>query len=264
MVATGPVGRLPSVRMHRRLLTLVLATGFAVTPAAVGGAVAAEPPTLPLAGIVIAIDPGHNGGNASHPTAIHRKVFVGNGRKACNTVGTTTRSGYAEHRFTFAVAKRVKARLEALGAIVYLTRTTDRGVGPCVDVRGKFGKKVHARLLVSIHADGSTTSHRGFVVMKPGLVRGYTDDILASSARLAKAMRGGLVKAGLSIANYYARRGIKTRTDLGTLNMSDVPAVMVELGNMKNAGDARRMTTRSGRSRYATGLVAGIRAYLGR
>ncbi len=225
---------------------------------------APEDTPLPLAGIVIALDPGHNGGNASHPGAIRRQVFIGNGRKACNTVGTTTRSRYAEHRFTFNVAKRVKSRLEALGATVYLTRTTDTGVGPCVNVRGRFGRKVHARLLVSIHADGSGASHRGFVVMKPGRVPGYTDDILASSSALALAMRTGLVGSGLKIANYYATSGIKRRTDLGTLNMSDVPAVMVELGNMKNASDAKRMTTTTGRAQYARGLVAGIRAYLGR
>ena len=46
--------------------------------------------------------------------------------------------------------------------------------------------------------------------------------------------------------------------------MSDVPVVMVELGNMKNASDARRMTSPSGRAQYARGLVAGIRAYLER
>jgi N-acetylmuramoyl-L-alanine amidase len=100
--------------------------------------------------------------------------------------------------------------------------------------------------------------------MRPGLIRGYTDDIVTRSARLARALRTGLVGAGLPIANYYASHGIVTRTDLGTLNMSDVPAVMVELGNMKNPGDAARMRSAGGRDRYAKGLVAGIRVYLGR
>jgi len=219
---------------------------------------------LPLSGVVIAVDPGHNGGNAAHRTAISRLVWVGNGRKACNTVGTSTVSGYSEHRFTFAVALRVKARLEALGATVYLTRTSDTGVGPCVDVRGKFGAKVHALLTVSIHGNGSSSWHRGFFVMKPGFIRGYTDDIVGRSATLARAIRTGLVGAGLPVANYYATSGIRTRTDLGTLNMSDVPVVMVELGNMKNGGDATRMKSWSGRDRYAAGLVGGIRIYLGR
>jgi len=100
--------------------------------------------------------------------------------------------------------------------------------------------------------------------MRPGLVEGYTDDIHARSARLARALRAGLLDAGLPIANYYTDTGIRQRIDLGTLNLSDVPVVMLELGNMKNASDARRMTSRAGRDRYARGVVAGIRRYLNR
>jgi hypothetical protein len=43
---------------------------------------------------------------------------------------------------------------------------------------------------------------------------------------------------------YYAN-GLKTRR-LGTLNCSDVPVVEIEMGNMKNAGDAARMSSRTG------------------
>jgi N-acetylmuramoyl-L-alanine amidase len=218
----------------------------------------------PLTGVVIALDPGHNGGNASHTAEISKLVWIGNRYKPCNQVGTSTRSGYPEHAFNFDVALRVKAGLESLGAKVYLTRPSDTGVGPCVDVRGKFGESVHANLTVSIHGDGSSTSHRGFFVMRPGYVKGYTDDILAASGVLAKAMRNGLIDAGLPVANYYATDGLVTRTDLGTLNWSDVPIVMIELGNMKNATDATRMTTRTGRTQYANGIVFGIRRYLGR
>jgi N-acetylmuramoyl-L-alanine amidase len=39
---------------------------------------------------------------------------------------------------------------------------------------------------------------------------------------------------------------------------------MVELGNMKNSTDATRMKLASGRDRYAAGLVAGIRLFLGK
>lgn len=218
----------------------------------------------PLSGVVIALDPGHNGGNATHTAQISRLVWIGNRYKPCNQVGTSTRSGYPEHAFNFDVSLRVKARLEDLGAVVYMTRTTDTGVGPCVDVRGRFGEKVHARLSVSIHGDGASSAYRGFFVMRPGLVRGYTDDILTQSAILAKALRAGLLDAGLTTANYYATNGLISRTDLGTLNWSDVPIAMIELGNMKNATDAARMTTRSGRSQYASGIVLGIRRYLGR
>jgi N-acetylmuramoyl-L-alanine amidase len=101
-------------------------------------------------------------------------------------------------------------------------------------------------------------------VMKPGYVRGYTDDILTRSSSLATAVRRGLVLGGLPVGNYYGVNGIISRTDLGTLNMSDVPVVMVEMGNMKNSADAARMTSSTGRDRYAAGLVQGIRIFLGK
>jgi N-acetylmuramoyl-L-alanine amidase len=37
---------------------------------------------------------------------------------------------------------------------------------------------------------------------------------------------------------------------------------MVELGNMRNAADARCMTSKGCRGRYADGLASGIRRYL--
>jgi N-acetylmuramoyl-L-alanine amidase len=239
------------------LLAGVLAAGSAA-------GVRADDVVPPLAGVTIAIDPGHNGGNATHVAQISRLVWSGIAWKPCNTVGTRTASGYAEHRFNFVIALRVKASLEALGAVVHLTRTTDTGVGPCVDVRGRFGADVGADLTVSIHANGSASSHRGFFVMRPGLVDGYTDDIVAGSRRLASSLRAGLLAAGVPIANYYTTTGIKVRRDLATFNLSDVPVVMVELGNMRNAGDARRMTSITGRTRYAAGITEGIRRYLGR
>lgn len=221
-------------------------------------------PPLPLSGVVIALDPGHNGGNASNASQIATPVWIGTAWKPCNKVGTSTSAGYPEHAFTFDVALRVKASLEYFGATVFMTRTTDTGVGPCIDVRGRFGESVGADVAVSIHGDGSTSGHRGFFVMRPGLVTGFTDDILERSRTLANAMRDGLVAAGLPVANYYAVNGLVARTDLGTLNWSDVPIVMIELGNMKNASDAARMTSRTGRTQYANGIVTGIRRYLGR
>jgi N-acetylmuramoyl-L-alanine amidase len=244
-----------------RALAVVATLTLALGPV---GAAATRAIGLPLSGLTIAVDPGHDGGNATHPGTISQLVWIGNRWKACDTVGTSTRAGYPEHRFTYLVALRVKARLEALGATVYLSRTSDTGVGPCIDTRGRFGARVHAALEVSIHGDGAPSTDHGFFVMRPGLVPGYTNDILVRSGSLATSIRAGLVATGFGVANYYATNGIKARTDLGTLNMADVPTVMVELGNMKNGADAARMTSSTGRDRYAAGLVAGIRRFLGR
>ena len=62
---------------------------------------------------VIALDPGHNGANWSHPAIIGRLVNVLTEWKACDTVGAQTDAGYPEHAFTFDVAKRLARLLRA-------------------------------------------------------------------------------------------------------------------------------------------------------
>ena len=93
---------------------------------------------------------------------------------------------------------------------------------------------------------------------------GWTHDIFRSSRRLATDLRSALRAGGFARANYIAGGdGLDVRGDLGTLNLSDVPTAMVELGNMRNAREARRMTSATGRAAYAAALVAGVRRYLG-
>jgi N-acetylmuramoyl-L-alanine amidase len=217
----------------------------------------------PLAGRVVAIDPGHQLGNSRHRAQINRLVWVGL-RKPCNTTGTATNAGFPEATFTWRVATALRDRLEALGATVRMTRTANstRLWGPCVDVRGRFGARVHADVEISLHGDGAASSTHGFFVIRPGRLRGYTDDILAASRTTAIAVHGGLVRAGFRASTAYGGDGYDVRRDLGTLNMADVPTVMVELGNMRNAGDARCMTSSRCRGRYAGGLATGLRAYL--
>lgn len=220
----------------------------------------------PLAGRLVVLDPGHQLGNHLHLSKINRLVPAGGSRKPCNTTGTATNGGYPEATFTWQVATRVKARLERLGATVRLTRTanSEKLWGPCVDVRGRAGNKAHADLKLSIHGDGSLTAGaRGFHVITPADRRPWTHDIYATSYRLALDTRAALRRQGLPVANYIAGGdGLDVRSDLGTLNLSDVPTVMVELGNMRNSRDARRMTSRTGRETYVDGLVAGVVQYL--
>ena len=224
---------------------------------------AARADTVPLAGRVVAIDPGHQLGNSRFPSRINRKVWVGLW-KPCNTTGTATNGGYPEATFAWQVSRRLQARLEALGATVRMTRTTNSldDWGPCVDVRGRFGAKVGADLEVSLHGDGAAASTRGFFVIRPGLRAGYTDDVRRPSRVLANRLRSGLVGAGFPVSTAYGGDGMDVRRDLGTLNMADVPTAMVELGNMRNAADARCMTSAACRDRYARGLADGVRSYL--
>jgi N-acetylmuramoyl-L-alanine amidase len=222
---------------------------------------------LPLRGLTIALDPGHQLGNSRHPRETNRQVPAGGFRKPCNSTGTATDSGVPEATVNFRLSLAVKRRLEALGARVPMTRTTNSANrwGPCVDARGRFGERVGALLMVSLHADGASTPGRGFHVIAPTRRKPWTTDIATASLRLAKILRGSLTRSGVPRSNYTAGgTGLDVRSDLGTLNLSDVPVAMIEVGNMRNAADARRMTGSNGQARYANAVVRGIRTYLGR
>jgi N-acetylmuramoyl-L-alanine amidase len=220
--------------------------------------------TLPLAGRVVVIDAGHQLGNHNFPVKISQLVPAGGFRKPCNTTGTATNGGYPEATFAMAVSRLVRHRLSDLGAQVVMTRTRNRQDlwGPCVDVRGRAGNSAEADLKLSIHADGSPTG-RGFHVIAPTDRLQWTHDIYGASRRLAIGVRAALRERGFTCANYTAGGdGLDFRGDLATLNLSDVPTVMVELGNMRSRADARLMTSSEGRHRYAAALVSAIRGQL--
>ncbi len=250
----------------------VLPRFFEVPPRGTGpgGSPSAVPPPVagtpgPLQGVRIVLDPGHQLGNRSFPAEINRQVPAGGFTKACNTTGTSTDSGFPEATFSWRVSQALRHRLQGLGAHVVLTRTENSATtwGPCIDVRGRFGQRHHADLAVSIHGDGAAATQRGFHVIVPVGRAPWTRDIAAPSLRLGKALRAGLVAGGLPRSTYVSG-ALDQRSDLGTLNMSDVPIAMVELGNMRNRADAELMSSARGQDRYAAGLVAGLRHYLGR
>lgn len=218
-----------------------------------------------LTGKTIVIDPGHQLGNSTHPTGINRLVDGGGFQKACNSTGTATDAGFPESTLSWDVAQALRSQLHAEGATVVLTRSTNSvdAWGPCVDVRGRVGNRVHADAAISIHGDGADPSYRGFFVIMPGRRPGWTDDIYRSSHELGVDVHAGLTTAGAVVANNYGGTGFSVRTDLGTLNWSDVPIVMVELGNMRNAGDSAHMTSPAYRTTvYARGLALGITKYV--
>ncbi|QBI20733.1 N-acetylmuramoyl-L-alanine amidase [Egibacter rhizosphaerae] len=216
----------------------------------------------PLDGAVVAIDPGHNGGNADHPEEIQQPVDAGGLTKQCNTVGAVTDDGYTEARFNWDLSRVVRDELEDEGAEVHLTREDNEGWGPCIDERGAFAGEVGADLLVSIHADGAPAQAHGFHVIHPDAVEGHTEHIVEPSAILAAHIRDAFLDAGREPATYVGEHGLVQRDDLGTLNRSDVPAVLVEVGNMGNPDDAATLASESGRAELADALVSGIEAHL--
>ena len=220
-------------------------------------------PAALLAGKIVAVDPGHNGGNAGDTAYIDVPIFNGRTEESCDTTGTETDSGYTEATFNFHVAGYLAADLRALGAKVVLTRTTNTGVGPCVTQRAAIGNDAHADVAVSIHADGGPASGRGFAVLEP-VADGPNDAIVKPSLGLAADVRAAFMAGGVEpVSDYYGTDGLQPRDDLAGLNLSTVPKVMVECANMRNAADAALLVTPAFQQRVAEALTQAISRFVG-
>ena len=213
-------------------------------------------PKKMLAGKTIVIDPGHS--NGQHLT---NKVPDGRGgSKICNTSGTATNSGYPEHTANWEVALILQTELQEKGATVHLTKKDDHADKVCVDRRGQIPNEKHADAFLSIHANGSQSSApHGFFVMvsNPPLNSAQGEP----SRKLARAVSEGLRGAGLTPSTIFGADPAP-RSDLATLNFAKVPAVMVELGEMRNPQDAQRLSSPQGQQQYASGLAKGIISFL--
>ncbi|MEP6665357.1 MAG: N-acetylmuramoyl-L-alanine amidase [Nocardioidaceae bacterium] len=252
------------VTQRFRVCLLALFASAVLLAPGLGHLTPAEASATSLTGRVVVIDPGHNGGNASHPAIVNRTVYAGNGYyKPCNTVGTATNTGYSEHALNWNVAKRVRAILVARGATVVMTRPSDTGVGPCINKRAAIGNDYLASAVVSIHADGGPSTGRGFHVIQPGTSLAGSA-MVGASHRLALKLRASFkAESGFPYATYTAGGdGLATRRDLGGLNLSRRPAVFIECANMRNATDARILKSDAGRARIARSIADGITAFL--
>lgn len=237
--------------------TTMIAPPTTAVPASTSTQPASTVPDLPLAGISLAIDPGHNGRNAEHAEEIGRLVDIGNGTKPCNTTGTASTDGYPESTFTWEVASVLRTMLTELGADVIMTRNDNDGWGPCITERAAIGNR--ADVAVSIHADGADAGERGFHVIHPAVLDGFTDDIAAESRRLAELLVEEMGHGTeLPMSTYAGSGGLSERSDLGGLNLSDVPVVFLEAGNMKNQDDMTVLADASGRDSIARAVSSAI------
>ena len=69
--------------------------------------------------------------------------------------------------------------------------------------------------------------------------------------------------AGATPSNYIGNQLLISR-DTTSLNFSNVPTTTIEVGNMRNAQEARRMSSSAGQRQYADWLFAGIERFFAR
>ncbi len=216
----------------------------------------------PLVGRVVGIDPGHNGLNGTAPQIIDQPVWNGREEEACDTTGTATDSGYSEAQFNFNVATYLRTDLMAEGAQVVMTRPDNAGIGPCVTTRAAILNDAHVDVAIDIHADGGPAGGRGFTVLEP-VADGPNDGVIASSDAFGTLLRNMFqAVTGMPLSDYDGVDGLQPRDDLAGLNLTTVPKVLIETGNMRNATDAALLVTPAFQQSAAAAMTQAITAFL--
>ena len=262
-VAAVAVAALAAAGVDGTIGSHLSASPAARTPRTTEMAAVASAP-LPLAGKIVGIDPGHNGLNYAYPGYLTQQIWNGREWEDCDTTGTETNGGYTEALFNFRVAGYLRADLIRDGAKVVMTRNNNSGHGFCVTTRSFIINKAHANVAVDIHADGAPSWGRGFAILEP-VADGPNDKVIASSARLGADIRAAmLARTPMPVSNYDGTNGINHRDDLAGLNLTKVPKILIEVGNMKNATDTKLETSAKFQQEVATALLNAIIKFLAR
>jgi len=163
-----------------------------------------------------------------------------------------------------------------------MTRTGNHGLGPCVDTRSRILNRAHANVSIDINADYGPRSGRGFTVLEP-VADGPNNKVIGSSRRFGRDVHATMLRdtafrvsnyygrdvhammlsgTPMRISDYYGRGGYISRNDLAGLNLTTMPKVLVETGNMNNAADAALLVTAKVQRAIAAALAAAIARFL--
>ena len=107
-----------------------------------------------------------------------------------------------------------------------------------------------------------TGSGRGFAVLEP-VADGPNNGVVASSADFATIMRNAFAAGTpMPVSTYDGVDGLQPRSDLAGLNLTTVPKVLIECGNMRNATDASLLVTTLFQQQAATAMAEAITEFL--
>ncbi len=183
-------------------------------------------PAGSVKGKVIVIDPGHGG-------------------KVPGTLGIKLGGAYGmqEKAINLDIAKKVAAKLTAMGAVVRMTRTTDTFIE--LEDRGAFATRYKADAFISIHAD---------YIANPA--------ISGPTCFVARAASSQSIKIANALMKEFELNGITTRgtrrADYKVLTNHPRPAVLIEVGYTSNYTEVKKLNTDAYRSQVATIIANGI------
>jgi N-acetylmuramoyl-L-alanine amidase len=189
-----------------------------------------------ISGKKIFIDPGHGGTSAQ-----------GIARCGKYQVGTSGALSGNEKSSVLEIGMELKGTLEAYGATVEISRTTDTPL--CLGERANLANDWGADVFISLHHNGSTDKTVNGIS-----AHWYKTEDKALAAKMAPRIKE---YTGL---NTWGTTGVRYQ-DLQVLRDTEMPATLLELGFMSNAGDDAFIAEYEGKLDFINGIVMGLEDY---
>ena len=238
----------------KRFIALLIAIVLTLVSVAWAEAPETETPSeaeaLPLAGVRIGIDPGHQEKGDSSQEAVSPGSKQTKAKVASGTRGRKT--GIPEYVTVLEISFKLKEALEAAGAEVYMTRET-HDVNISNQERAQMMNQLGVDLVLRIHCDGSSKKS----VNGLGMYVNKSYEISAES----KLAAGFLIQR-MAETTGAKKRGVFERDTYTGLNWSTVPCVLVECGFMTNPDEDVKLNDPEYQQKLAEGMVLGIQDYI--
>ena len=220
--------------------------------------------------VTITLDPGHGGEDP----------------------GAVGRGGSYEKHVTLAIAKRLKAKIEAEPNMrAVLTRETDYFVP--LHVRVQKARRIRSDLFVSIHADafirpdangssvfalsenGASSSAARYLAQKENaadLIGGVNIDVkdpmlartlldLSQTATISDSLKlGREVLSELGGINRLHKASVE-QAGFAVLKAPDIPSILIETAFISNPEEEKRLNDEAYQEKMAEAIIAGIRRY---
>jgi len=194
---------------------------------------------LPLSGEVIVLDPGHGGDDG----------------------GAVSQDGLVEKHVTLKISQHLRDYLQEAGAIVYMTRETDKDLADPdnrthrkrqdLTRRAQFVQSINPDLLLTIHLNSiGSPRWRGAQTFY------YPNN--QENEQLAKLIQDSLI-LGLANTNRVAK---ETPHDVYLLKSTRIPAALVEVGFLSNPDEARLLADDLYQRKVANAIYEGILRYM--
>ncbi len=207
---------------------------------------------LPLSGIVIGIDPGHQaqGNSDTEPQAPNssvRKAKVSSGADGVNT-------GTPEYKITLAVGLKLRDLLEENGAEVVMTRESS-DVNISNKERAQLFNDAGVDLAVRLHCDGVDDGgvHGALMLVPSGQ---YTEGFAQQSRAAGDAILNAFINE-----TGAKNRGISERDDQTGFNWSTVPVCNMEMGCLSNSSEEALLVSEDYQQKCAQGVLQGMLDY---